>query len=285
MDAISNKSLYQQFVDLARDEVGKAGGLKKADAAIVLNGEGDARTVAVSQTDKAYDWKIRSQGDKTANNNTRTAFKDSIVSLFGGEEKIPPHIKDMMTNFEGKGKPLSARRVLLIAQEVDIALAGRDTVELLYDKGEGGFAAGFKKMKHDLRLGKSSGKEFYEQTIEACKLFVFTLSDRIRAACQLKGHVLPRAFEADLSNLNTKFSELAGKVGKLEPGVDVIDFVSDLKATWTQHLQKAPPHSRDHSVAETVCIGLEALEKEMDALSMTFAQANVSYKREAMGID
>ena len=47
------------------------------------------------------------------NNMVRAEFKNAVVSVFGGEDKIPQSVKTAMKwdDFDGKGRPLTARRI------------------------------------------------------------------------------------------------------------------------------------------------------------------------------
>jgi len=56
---------------------------------------------------------FRSRANRQLNNQTRELFKETIAKLFGGEENIPQEVKDAMhfRRFDGKGRPLTAKRI------------------------------------------------------------------------------------------------------------------------------------------------------------------------------
>ena len=61
-----------------------------------------------------------SSGEKAANNATRASFKAAIIDMFGGEDKIPADVKEAMKLDDyGKGKPLTARRILAVKTAID----------------------------------------------------------------------------------------------------------------------------------------------------------------------
>ena len=57
---------------------------------------------------------------KTANDNVRQLFRDTIANMFGGENHIPENVlKAMKLEDYGKGKPLTARRIKAVKTEVE----------------------------------------------------------------------------------------------------------------------------------------------------------------------
>ena len=59
--------------------------------------------------------KFRNQIQKDLNNEIRTAFRNAIINMFGGESRIPDSVKDaMLLKDYGKGKPLTARRIMAV---------------------------------------------------------------------------------------------------------------------------------------------------------------------------
>ena len=56
---------------------------------------------------------------KRANNITRNAFMKAVGGMFGGVDHIPDSVKDAMKLQDyGKGKPLTARRILAVAEAI-----------------------------------------------------------------------------------------------------------------------------------------------------------------------
>ena len=64
--------------------------------------------------------KFRNQTQKDLNNEIRTAFRNAIIDMFGGEDHIPGSVKDAMKLEDyGKGRPLTARRILAVKAAID----------------------------------------------------------------------------------------------------------------------------------------------------------------------
>ena len=62
----------------------------------------------------------RRQASRDVNNAVRDLFKQAIADMFGGPDKIPESVRDAMKLSDfGKGRPLSARRILAVKTAVD----------------------------------------------------------------------------------------------------------------------------------------------------------------------
>ena len=62
----------------------------------------------------------RRQASRDVNNEVRELFKQAIADMFGGPDNIPDSVKDAMKMADfGKGKPLTARRILAVKTAVD----------------------------------------------------------------------------------------------------------------------------------------------------------------------
>ena len=127
MDIADARTIYSAYVDFAKNQVETVaqGDLKKADAvakAVTVEGEGGVRTfsaVQASADDKIG--KIRGNELKQANRLTHKMFEESICSLFGKEtvNELPDSVKAALGERPSDStKPLSARRIMLIAQDV-----------------------------------------------------------------------------------------------------------------------------------------------------------------------
>ena len=80
--------------------------------------DGAIRTIKASRTDSAYAFK-RHTADKNANDAVRQLFKQTIVNLFGSENRIPADVKKKMELGDyNKGKPLTARRIAMVKDAV-----------------------------------------------------------------------------------------------------------------------------------------------------------------------
>ena len=77
------------------------------------------RTITAHKDDSIHAFH-RSAEAKVHNDAARTAFRNAIVAMFGGERNIPENVrKAMLLSDYGKGKPLTARRILAVKAEVD----------------------------------------------------------------------------------------------------------------------------------------------------------------------
>ena len=71
-------------------------------------------------------WWKRTAMMKRENNTTRDIFRNAVIDMFGGLSKIPQAVRKAMEldNFNGGGKPLSARRILAVKTAIDNLNAG-----------------------------------------------------------------------------------------------------------------------------------------------------------------
>ena len=61
---------------------------------------------------------------KDMNNEVRTLFKNAVAKMFGGEKLIPESVQRAMKLGDyGKGKPLTARRIMAVAAAVQKDIA------------------------------------------------------------------------------------------------------------------------------------------------------------------
>lgn len=117
---------FKSFVDFAQAQM--ATGNTKAVARDATAGDGakgiGGRAIAAATTDRAYAFR-RSDADKTANDVARKLFRDAIAEMFGGEKNIPENVKRaMLLKDYGKGKPLTARRIMAVKAALDGYSAG-----------------------------------------------------------------------------------------------------------------------------------------------------------------
>ena len=143
---------YRMFTDFAATAAKQT---TRAALGTLNAPDGTARTVkASSQRDFIGNvWRLSAK--RADNDAVRDLFRQTIVDMFGGENRIPKSVKDAMKLQDyGKGKPLTARRISLVKAAVDQVAAnarrlGDKAVASLVNcnvdkrKGmaEGGFAA------------------------------------------------------------------------------------------------------------------------------------------------
>ena len=121
LDINGYNDTFKAFADFAQAKV-NAGQNKAIARATVGEGPLAGRNITAATTDSIrgmFKW-FRSSNDQTANNTTRTLFKNAIIDMFGGESKIPASVKKAMIMADyDKGKPLTARRILAVKAAID----------------------------------------------------------------------------------------------------------------------------------------------------------------------
>ncbi len=122
LDIIGYNATFDAFVQFA--ETQHAAGKEKTvarfdpDAAKELGGIVD-RTIKPGSGDWVGVGVGRLASLKRANNITREAFMNAVSNMFGGVDHIPDSVKDAMKLEDyGKGKPLTARRILAVAEAI-----------------------------------------------------------------------------------------------------------------------------------------------------------------------
>ena len=111
---------FQSFVNFAQQRFDA--GAEKAVISASVNNPLQERSIlncAESRTDSVHKWR-RNAGEVTDNNQTRTFFRKAVCDVFGGESKIPESVKEAMVLEDyGKGRPLTARRILAVREAID----------------------------------------------------------------------------------------------------------------------------------------------------------------------
>ena len=97
---------------------------KSGDAVIQTSGSGSQRQISVSSNDRIkgfFTWTAPNR-DVAANNRTRDAFKNALLTLFNckSTDQLPQSVRDVLKagDFDGKGRPLSARRITAVMTAV-----------------------------------------------------------------------------------------------------------------------------------------------------------------------
>jgi hypothetical protein len=122
--AIKQLNAFTQF---AADSGFKSKRVAKLDEP--AQNDGAVRTIKASTTDSAYALR-RHTADKNANDAVRRMFKQTIIDLFGGENRIPSDVrKKMELGDYNKGKPLTARRIAMVKDAViKVLIKNRDGI-------------------------------------------------------------------------------------------------------------------------------------------------------------
>lgn len=118
LDINGYNATFKAFTDFATQSV-EAG---KSKAVARAGGEGPLAGRVI--TAAKHDWVGIGAGRlgslKDANNAARDLFRNAIADMFGGPDKIPQGVKDAMKLADfGKGKPLTARRIIAVKNAID----------------------------------------------------------------------------------------------------------------------------------------------------------------------
>ena len=117
--SVELNATFNQFVNWAQSKTDENA---TALAQNAIGQKGPALTVSEHAGDKigVAGWFKRTSAMQRENNTTRAIFKNAVIDMFGGLSKIPESVRKAMEldNFNGGGKPLSARRIMLVKTEI-----------------------------------------------------------------------------------------------------------------------------------------------------------------------
>lgn len=113
--------VIDEFVSFARHEGGSGSAYVKVFGdAQLANGE-----VRLGRTQAEEKYHGRTNDDKEVNNKARKIFYSAVERIYDGN--VPENVRRLMTNDAYDGRPLSAKRVNLISQEIKLkVLRGKD---------------------------------------------------------------------------------------------------------------------------------------------------------------
>ena len=120
LDINGYNATFTAFADFATQSV--EAGKEKAVARVNYGKTGplDSRTITAAKGDWVGIGAGRLGGLKDANNVARSLFRNAVIEMFGGEDRIPQSVKDAMKLADyGAGKPLTARRILAVKTAID----------------------------------------------------------------------------------------------------------------------------------------------------------------------
>ena len=129
LDINASLATFKMFTDFAQQRVdeGKGKSIARVETGVdITTGALAGRTITAAQGDSLrhiFKW-TRSEDNQAANNIARDLFKKAIINMFGGEKNIPKSVmKAMLMSDYGKGKPLTARRIMAVKAAVDAHLS------------------------------------------------------------------------------------------------------------------------------------------------------------------
>ena len=94
---------------------------RKSSVVRVQTPLGNGRSIHIARaTDDSVGALMRSAESKRANAYARDIFYRHVAKLFGGSDRIPPAINDVLTNFGGSNeRPLTARRIRAVMKAIE----------------------------------------------------------------------------------------------------------------------------------------------------------------------
>ena len=111
---ISTSTQFSQFVTFATGAKSTLD-IAHVDADSPLGG----RSISAYKGDSVHAF-TRTTDSRKANDAARELFRKAVIEIFGGEKKIPPSVRKAMTLSDfGKGRPLTARRILAVKTAID----------------------------------------------------------------------------------------------------------------------------------------------------------------------
>ena len=119
---------FQNFVDFATEKMqaGKRTSIARLDDTVANLGE--HKITAAKGGVGGFSALFRTKAKEAVNNATRENFKKAIIDLFGGASKVPDSVLDAMKLEDfGKGKPLTARRIMAVKRAIDDVKTKFDT--------------------------------------------------------------------------------------------------------------------------------------------------------------
>ena len=151
---------FQKFVDFAN----KAYATKGEDTVARFSGmpKGDYKGTFASF--------FRTADMKTANDQVRDLFRQTIADMFGGERNIPDIVRDNMKLEDfGKGKPLTARRINLVRVAIDSLGGGmlQDAASVVRAKEMGYLPAELPKLARVANIYQQATGCTAEEAVEA----------------------------------------------------------------------------------------------------------------------
>ena len=127
-----NNATYKSFTDFASNVNGRTIAAFGDDTTSVQGGGSlGGRTIVPSHNRDFIGNVRRNTSKQEANNAVRKLFRQSIIDMFGGESMIPESVKTAMKLEDyGKGKPLSARRIMAVKVAIDAVKAEMQPVKI-----------------------------------------------------------------------------------------------------------------------------------------------------------
>ena len=135
LEVNSSTAQFMNFVNFAENQVKTLGKKGEESTAAILGSDGtNFGSHTITASSDSVGKLLRSQNMKDTNDAIRTIFKKSIADIFGGEKNIPDEVKNAMKLDDfGKGKPLTARRIMAVSVAVQNSIEVNGEAKNNYD--------------------------------------------------------------------------------------------------------------------------------------------------------
>ena len=113
-----NNAQFRAFTQFAASVADKGTILKAEDT--LTAADGSPRKIVAKGYDH-YGHILRKQNSKNINNDIRTLFMNTVLDMFGvkNDKELPKAVRDaMITKDYGKGRPLTARRIIAVSKAI-----------------------------------------------------------------------------------------------------------------------------------------------------------------------
>lgn len=169
-------------------------------AVVIHLQNGDQLACNYSQTDAPKSLTCfaftRTDDEKRLNNETRAAFKQAVIDVFGTSiNDVPKKVRDAMnlSKFDNKGRPLTARRILAVSKAIDAAMT---TMAKKFGMTGGGAGSvfSFVTSNSDILQSQNPAREFKTLANRHA-----TASIATHLASRAKDNLDYRSFEMDIN--------------------------------------------------------------------------------------
>ncbi|MBQ6669197.1 MAG: hypothetical protein IJM72_03960 [Deltaproteobacteria bacterium] len=210
-----NNAQFRAFTNFAETVGAKT--IVQADS--LTGPDGNARSIRAKSGDFVGNI-VRLRASREVNDDVRTLFRQTLANMFGDEGKIPQSVRDAMKLEDfGKGKPLTARRILAVKTAVDRYAKAFDEAKT----NVGNACSHFGKEAVEETMGKVLSAVIADA--DATKL-VCKYMDRLLVTGESKLRTAEKACEkarAILANVNELRAAAKGDPRAFKAGLDFLD--------------------------------------------------------------
>ena len=129
LDINGYNDTFRKFAKFAQDEYDAGRHKSIAAAGVKVLKNRNILAVSTAENDEVHKW-LRRGAQFSVNDRTRDLFRKSVIDMFGGAAKIPDSVKEaMLLEDYDEGKPLTARRILIVKRAIDACGIPRQRAE------------------------------------------------------------------------------------------------------------------------------------------------------------